>query len=428
MRILLLAALTLISRLAFAQTIGRPLNPWQEGSVEIHFIHTGRGNCSFFILPDGTTFLVDPGEQDPTDPRTLSARQTPLVPDYTKRPYEWIADYIRQYMPAGRPPELDHVLITHYHDDHYGHLYAGAPYDTAGRYYKTGITGLGSELPIRHLMDRGATYPYDFRSEAVRKRFQESKDGREVMATLDNYWKFLEVQQKRSRMRYEVFKVGSNRQIAMVRNPQRYPAFSITNTYSNGDVWTGQEVKHIFPDFRDAAPNVPRPGENQVSCGFRLSYGPFDFYTNTDISGMAELGLPDWYNVESKVAPYLGEMDVITTNHHANTDAMNVDYLRALKPRVIIQEVWSSDHPGHDAFRRMTSRWVYPGERDLFATAMLEANKTVIGPALENTYKSTEGHVVVRVEPGGRQYRIFVLNHRSRGREVLKEFGPYQSK
>ena len=132
----LITALALAAQTALGQTIGQPLNAWQEGSVEIHFIHTGRGNCSFFILPDATTFLVDPGEQDPTDPRTLSARQTPLVPDYTKRPYEWIADYVRQYMPAGRPPELDHVLITHYHSDHYGHVYTGALFDSSGRYLK----------------------------------------------------------------------------------------------------------------------------------------------------------------------------------------------------------------------------------------------------------------------------------------------------
>ncbi len=428
-----ITALALAAQIALGQTIGQPLNPWQEGSVEIHFIHTGRGNCSFFILPDATTFLVDPGEQDPTDPRTLSARQTPLVPDYTKRPYEWIADYVRQYMPAGRPPELDHVLITHYHSDHYGHVYAGAPVDTSGRYLKTGITGLGSELPIRHLMDRGTTYPVDFRSDAVRKRYQGSAAGRGVFATLDNYWTFLDYQQKAKKMRYDVFAVGKTDQIAMLRKPQQYPNFKITNTYSNGDIWTGKEVKHIFPDFRQAAANTQRsgmdmPGENQVSCGFKLSYGPFDFYTNTDISGMAELGLPDWYNVESKVAPYIGEMDVITTNHHANTDAMNVDYLRALKPRVIIQEVWSSDHPGHDALRRMTSRWVYPEERDLFATGMLDANKVVIGPGLESAYKAHEGHIVVRVEPGGQRYWVHVLNHRSRQRELLKTFGPYQSK
>ncbi|MBC7890920.1 MAG: MBL fold metallo-hydrolase, partial [Sphingobacteriaceae bacterium] len=397
----LLPALLLTAQFTLAQTIGQPLKPWTEGSVEIHFIHTGRGNCSFFILPDATTFLVDPGEQDPTDPRTRSARQTPLVPDSTKRPYEWIADYVRQYMPAGRQPELDHVLITHYHSDHYGHVYAGAPVDAKGGYLKTGITGLGSELPIRHLLDRGTTYPVDFRSDAVRKRFGASAGGREVFATLDNYWKFLDVQQAQNKLRYEVFAVGKTDQISMLRQPEKYPTFKIVNTYSNGDVWTGKEVKHIFPDFSQAAANVARPGENQVSCGFKLSYGPFDFYTNTDISGMAELGLPDWYNVESKVAPYIGEMDVITTNHHANTDAMNVEYLRALKPRVIIQEVWSSDHPGHDALRRMTSRWVYPDDRDLFATGMLDANKLVIGPGLENAYKAHEGHIVVRVEPGG---------------------------
>jgi hypothetical protein len=95
---------------------------------------------------------------------------------------------------------------------------------------------------------------------------------------------------------------------------------------------------------------------------------------------------------------------------------------------VIVQEVWSSDHPGHEVLRRLTSKWVYPGERDLFATNLLEANKQVIGPELTNAYRSYEGHVVIRVAPGGEQYQVHVLNHRSRKRELLKTFGPYLSK
>ncbi|RIV27724.1 hypothetical protein DYU11_05330 [Fibrisoma montanum] len=433
----LVAAYLITTGSAFAQTIGQPLNPWQDGQVEIHFIHTGRGNCAFYVMPDGTTFLQDAGEQDPTDPRTLSLRNTPLVPDYTKRPYEWIADYIRQYMPAGRTPEIDHALVTHYHDDHYGHVYQGAPYDSSGRYFKTGITGLGSELPIRHLMDRGTTYPLPFGKDELKKRFA-SGTYPEEFATLQNYWTFVDDQVRRNKLKHEVFAVGRTDQIAMLRNPTKYPTFRIQNFYSNGDVWTGQGVKHIFPDFSNEQANVRRPGtavpgmampgENQVSCGFKLTYGPFSFFTCTDISGMAELGLPDWYNVESKVAPYVGQVDVITTNHHANTDAMNVDYLRALRPRVIIQEVWSSDHPGHDALRRMTSRWVYPEDRDLFATNMLEANKIVIGPGLEKAYKAFEGHIVVRVEAGGERYWVYALNHRSRQREVMKIVGPYTPK
>jgi hypothetical protein len=76
----------------------------------------------------------------------------------------------------------------------------------------------------------------------------------------------------------------------------------------------------------------------------------------------------------------------------------------------------------------MTSTYLYPGDRDLFATNMLEANKQVIGPSLENAYRSTEGHIVVRVMEGGASYMVYVLNDNNQRREVIRTFGPYRSR
>ena len=45
----------LVSILASAVVAGTPLPPWQEGCLDIHAINSGRGECTFFILPDGTT-------------------------------------------------------------------------------------------------------------------------------------------------------------------------------------------------------------------------------------------------------------------------------------------------------------------------------------------------------------------------------------
>ena len=39
--------------------VGEQLSPWTEGSLDIHFINTGRGESTFYVLPDGTTMLVD---------------------------------------------------------------------------------------------------------------------------------------------------------------------------------------------------------------------------------------------------------------------------------------------------------------------------------------------------------------------------------
>ena len=74
-----------------AQQVGQPLPVWQEGYLDIHQINTGRGNSAFLILPDGTTALIDAGELDPTDPRTMSPRNTPAKPNGDRHAGEWIA-------------------------------------------------------------------------------------------------------------------------------------------------------------------------------------------------------------------------------------------------------------------------------------------------------------------------------------------------
>ena len=33
--------------------VGKTLPAWSEGSLDIHFINSGRGECTFYILPDG---------------------------------------------------------------------------------------------------------------------------------------------------------------------------------------------------------------------------------------------------------------------------------------------------------------------------------------------------------------------------------------
>src|SRR6218665_3401599 len=81
---------------------GDRLPAWQSGWLDLHHISTGRGDVAYYIFPDGTTMLFDAGEEDPTDPRTTSARNTIIRPNDSKKPYEWIASYIKQVAPANR--------------------------------------------------------------------------------------------------------------------------------------------------------------------------------------------------------------------------------------------------------------------------------------------------------------------------------------
>lgn len=59
---------------------------------------------------------------------------------------------------------------------------------------------------------------------------------------------------------------------------------------------------------------------------------------------------------------------------------------------------------------------------------MLDANRHVIGPLIDRAYKSHQGHILVRVLPGGGSYYVIILDDSSSSIRVKAVFGPYESK
>ena len=66
------------------------------------------------------------------------------------------------------------------------------------------------------------------------------------------------------------------------------------------------------------------------------------------------------------------------------------------------------------------------GERDVFATALVAASAAV-NERLVGRLRSTWGHAVVRVAPGGGSYAVDVVDDRNESDRVLATFGPYES-
>ncbi|WP_053975874.1 ComEC/Rec2 family competence protein [Mangrovimonas xylaniphaga] len=394
---------------------------WEEGVMEIHHINTGRGDACFVIMPDGTTLLIDAGDTSETHPRTLSARNEVLKPNNTKSAPEWIVDYIRQFAPKSKPVNLDYALITHYHDDHFGEADSVRTLAPGG-YQLTGIMEVGTLMPIKTLIDRGSEFPINLKDKKVQSQERFINDSYKMMATLREYWKFIDFQNKTNGLVHETLKAGEKYQIQLLYAPENYPEFHIQNVAVNGQIWTG-EKNFTFDLFKEG----DYPGENPLSTCIKITYGKFDYFTGGDVNGIDELGGTNFNSLESNIAPVVGAVDVAALNHHGNRDSQNAYYVRTIRPRVWVQQNWSSDHPGDDVLRRILSEKIYPGERDVFSTTMLQANRDVIGGKLDQ-YKSQNGHVVVRVEKGGDAYKVFVLNDTTQTRELLKQFGPYESR
>ena len=87
------------------------LPTWQEGYLDIHTIATGRGDAALIVMPDGTTMMIDAGDN-------AKAKDT-QHPDASKMPGEWQAIYIKHFLSQLPDKEnLDYALVTHLHNDH----------------------------------------------------------------------------------------------------------------------------------------------------------------------------------------------------------------------------------------------------------------------------------------------------------------------
>jgi beta-lactamase superfamily II metal-dependent hydrolase len=397
---------TIAARHGGAQTatgIGAPLPPWTPGTLDIHQISTGRGNAALFVLPDGTTLLVDAGAA------ADGARETDPHPDGTRTPGAWIARYLRRHLPSGAAG-LDYALITHFHGDHMGQVQPTSPLEASGAYRLTGITEVDDALPIHTLIDRG--WPdYAYPTPAAGQ-------------TMENYRRFLEARQ-RSGLHVERFRPGSAGQLRLQHNQAQYPAFEIRNAIGNGEMWTGagEATRQLFPPLASLA-QADWPSENMCSLGFRLRYGRFRYFTSGDLPGAADPGFPAWHAVESALAPIVGRVDVHVVNQHGSMGEESESFLETLRSTVLIVPAWAPSHPAPDVLKRMINSRLPPSPRYVFTTDLRAAARIVIGQRATQL-AAPPGHIVVRVEPSGGRYWVFVLDNRDERDTVVAVQGPF---
>lgn len=397
---------------------------WSQGYLYIHHISTGRGNATYFVLPDGTTMLIDAGEADPKFAEMVQPLKAfPPLPDGAHPAGWWIADYIRQFAPAGRPVKLDYALITHFHTDHMGTVTPDKPMSRTGAYRLAGITEVADLVPIDTLIDRAAPaydYPVDLRKCAGPGGLPGSNG-----LSLANYLAFADYRLRHGQAVVGL-KPGALDQIKLAQ-ASVYPTFHVRNIASSGVIWTGarEETQDYIP--RGAVTDCGFD-ENPFSNVLTVAYGRFKYYSGGDIPGVPNYDQPWWRDIETPVSAVVGPVDVMLLDHHGNRDTINENILRNLAPRVMVQENWLSPQPGEEVVTRMASKGLYPGPRDVFSTGMAPETRAAIGPIMDGLYKSYNGHVVIRVAPGGEQYEVFVLNDTDAKRRVVKRFGPYLSK
>ncbi len=378
--------------------LGKTLPAWSEGCLDIHFINSGRGECCFYILPDGTTLLVDAGEIKGSE------TSVPQRPNSSTAPYITYAKYIKHFLPNGAK-SIDYCAPSHLHTDHIGSSDCVVATSPVG-YRKSGLLALYDEVPYNHILDRA--YP----------NYSEDEVTPALSGQLSEDWAtFVRWGVKKKQFTAERFAPGKE-QIVMVNNPKKHSDFSIFNICANGFIFnrTNSGEERVVG-------KVAKIGGNPASCGFHIRYGAFDYIACGDLTS----------SVQNRLAYYFrdfvgeGKLDAFKSNHHLAGNSWGTRMQEYnFNPRVLLNHCFSLNKP--DVSKLLH---VLPVIESFFSTNIHKDFGTLPGVKENNLLdKMTayNGHIVLRVAPSGNNFHVYMLDDSDFEYKVKSIHGPYKSK
>jgi competence protein ComEC len=233
-------------------------------TLDIYVVDVEGGNATLLVSPSGQSLLIDTGNGG-----MAAVRDAGRIVEAAK---------------AAGITQIDHLIITHWHGDHYG-----------------GLSELASRMPIRHFIDHG---PSVQKNEATDKYIETTY--RELYA----------------KAKHTVVKPGDTIPVAGI---------TVRVVTSNGDV------------IRTSLPGAGRPNplcgsgpvpvnavpDDPESVGSYITFGRFRALHPGDLTRDKEFEL---------VCPTnrVGTVDVLLGLHHGQDTSNSIPFIHALEPRVAI--------------------------------------------------------------------------------------------
>lgn len=235
-----------------------------RSTLDIYLVDVEGGNSTLFVSPAGESLLIDTGNGGAAATRD--------------------ADRIMAAVNDAGIKQIEHLITTHYHGDHFG-----AMAELAGR------------IPIRDFIDHG---PNVQPAAAVDAFLQKTYPGLYASA------------------KHTVVKPGDTVQVAGVEARIVAAAGQVTKTAVPG---AGQPNPYCAA-FK---PQDPDPSENAQSVGTHITFGQFR---------LVHLGDLTWNKEFDLMCPRnrLGTVDLFVVSHHGQPISNSEVLVHAIHPRVAI--------------------------------------------------------------------------------------------
>jgi beta-lactamase superfamily II metal-dependent hydrolase len=308
--------------------------------LDIHWVDTDGGAATLIITPAGESVLIDCGNPG-------------------KRDAERIATAAKN---AGLK-QIDHLIITHWHSDHYG-----------------GAEPLSRLIPIKQFHDRG-----------IPESLPEDKAGFPVL---------IRAYKKASGGKSSTLKVGDELKL---RQAEGAPTLRLLCVCASGEVLPPRPGAKENPIAKEHKPHPVDRSDNAKSLSFLLTFGSWRFLDLGDLT----------WNVEHQlVSPddRLGPVDVYQVTHHGLEISNNPVLIKTVAPRVAIfnNGPRKGGHPSVMATLRRVPKieGIYQLHRNLKAT--VEENTEAARIANDGNKKESGENITLSVAPDAKSYTVQV--------------------